>query len=310
MTIVSDVKMDKKVLVTGATGFIGKHLASKLAEANVRCLARGSSSKEKVRELQSYGEVVYGDVRDRESLQKAVNGVDAVIHLVGIMAGMTKEKVTYEQIHVQGMRNLVNACSEEGVGRFVYVSALGASPNAVTEYWRSKYEAEEIVRNSSMNYTIFRPSFVHGEGDMLVSMYVRWMKQYHMAFVPKPNARSQPLHVDDLVHCLIKSLYDEKTKNKTYEIGGPDRLTLDEFVDNIKDVLNVRALKIHAPSFMVKLTRFGPMSKAYQKVFLSPPTTSEQLLMLQMDNTCDIEQIERDFGIVLKPFKEALKAYV
>ena len=300
-----------ETLVTGATGFIGRNLTKKLAEKHmVRCLVRETSDKSRVYELKNHAHIYYGDVRDKESLRRAAAGIDSVIHLVGVMAGTTGEKVSYEQVHVGGTKNLVDACKEADIKKFIYVSALGASPDAATPFWRTKYEAEQIVVNSSLVYTIFRPSFVHGVGDYLVNqMYVRWIKNLHVAPVLRPSGKSQPVWVDDLIECLVKSLGSEKIKG-VYEIGGPDQLTLDEFVNSIRDVLNIRSVKLPLPSFLVRFTRIWPLSKVYPKVFSSYPITAEQVTMLQSDNICDVEKVKRDFSIDLMPFKEALRTYL
>jgi len=283
-----------KTLVAGATGFIGGNLVKLLGEG-ARCLVRVSSNRAKIEKLKNYGaEILYGDVRNKQSLKEAVKGVEKVIDLVGVMLGTRKEKVTYLEIQVEGTRNLVETSKNENIKKFIYLSALGASPTAPTPFWKTKYDAEEILRNSGIPYTIFRPSFVHGQGDYLVSkQYAKWLKFFHLAPVPRPNAKSQPVYVDDLNKCLIKSLDDERTTNKTYEIGGPDRLTLEEFVNSIKEVLGVRAFQIPIPSSLARLA-----------------ITSEQLTMLQIDNTCDIEEVKKDFSIRLTPFKEALKKYL
>ena len=151
------------ILVTGGTGFVGSHLIQRMCKEGlpVRAVAR---SPDKVQALKDLGvEVVKGDVSDKASLEQATAGVERVIHLVGIIQESPGE--TFHGVHVDGTRNLLEAAKKNNVRGFFYQSALGARPNAKSEYHKTKWEAEELVRASGIPYTILRPSLIYGSGD-------------------------------------------------------------------------------------------------------------------------------------------------
>jgi len=289
------------ILVTGGTGFVGSHLIKRLASERIqtRCLARKTSAIEKLKELGI--EVAYGDVLDKESLKKAVEDVETVIHLVGII--VEKKGATFEIIHTQGTKNLVDASKAAGVQRFIYISAMGARENARSRYHKTKWEAERAVINNGMEYVIFRPSIMIGEGGEFITMLSKIVRWAPIIPIIDGESKVQPIYVENTVDCIIKSLIDTKTTNRIFEIAGPDQITYKELFLTLMEVL-----EIDNPTFQIPITFMWPAAFILEGVMEKPPITTQQLIMLQEDNICDIREMQEVFNLKLVPLKEALKS--
>lgn len=291
------------ILVTGGTGFVGSHLMKRLASERIqtRCLARKTSTIEKLKELGI--EIAYGDIFDKESLKKAVEDVETVIHLVGII--VEKKGATFEMTHTQGTKNLEEVSKAAGVQRFIYISALGARENARSRYHKTKWEAEQAVINSKMNYVIFRPSIMIGEGGEFITMLSKIVRWAPIIPIIDGESKVQPIYVENTVDCIIKSLTDPKTTNRIFEIAGPDQITYKELFLNLMEVLDV-----HNPTLQIPITFMWPAARILEGVMEKPPITTQQLIMLQEDNICDISEMQEVFNLKLVPFKEALKTFL
>lgn len=291
------------ILVTGGTGFVGSHLMKRLASERIqtRCLVRKTSDTQKLKELGI--EVAYGDVLDKESLKKAVEDVETVIHLVGII--VEKKGATFEIIHTQGTRNLVDASKAAGVRRFIYISALGARENARSRYHKTKWEAERAVINSGMEYVIFRPSIMIGEGGEFITMLSKIVRRAPIIPIIDGKSKVQPIYVENTVDCIIKSLTDPKTTNRIFEIAGPDQITYKELF-----LILMEVLVIDNPTFQIPITFMWPVAFILEGVIEKPPITTQQLIMLQEDNICDIREMQDVFNLKLVPLKEALQTFL
>lgn len=291
------------ILVTGGTGFVGSHLVRRLAQERIqtRCLVRRASN---IGRLKEHGiEVVYGDINDKESLKKAVKGVETVIHLVGII--VEQKGATFEIIHTQGTGNLVEASREAGVKRFIYISALGARENARSRYHITKWEAEQLVINSGMEYVIFRPSIMIGEWGAFITVLSRIMRQAPVIPVIDGESRVQPIYVENTVDCIIKSLSEPKTTSRIFEIAGPQQITYRELYLTLMDVLSVKKPTVGIPIWLM-----FPAAYILERVMDKPPITTQQLIMLEEDNICDIREMQDVFNLELVPFKDALRAFL
>jgi uncharacterized protein YbjT (DUF2867 family) len=291
------------ILVTGGTGFVGSHLIKRLASERIqtRCFTRKTSDIEKLKDLGI--EVAYGDVLDKKSLKKAVEGVEAVIHLVGII--VEKKGATFEIIHTQGTKNLAEAGKAAGVQRFIYISALGARENAISRYHKTKWEAERAVINSKMEYVIFRPSIMIGAGGEFITMLSRILRRAPIIPIIDGESKVQPIYVENTVDCIIKSLTDPKTTNRIFEIAGPDQITYKELFLTLMEVLDV-----DKPTLQIPITFMWPAASILEGVMEKPPITTQQLIMLQEDNICDIREMQEVFNLKLMPLKEALKTFL
>lgn len=217
-----------KVLVIGGSGFIGTNLSRELVDRGheVTVLSRSPVDDE----LPESVRTVSGDVTDYDSIEGAFEGQHAAIFLVAL-SPLFKPKGGDEkhlEIHLGGTENAVKAAEEHGVQRFVQMSALGANPDGPTAYIRAKGQAENVVQASALKWTIFRPSVVFGEGGEFVSFTKKLAPPYVTPLPGGGKTRFQPIWVGDLVPMLADTLDDDAHIGKTYEVGGPEKLTLAE----------------------------------------------------------------------------------
>jgi len=224
----------KRVCVIGGGGFIGRHMAERLAALGVRVIIptrHRERAKGNLIVLPSV-ELLVTDVNDPAQLVDRMRGCDAVIHLAGILH--ERRAGDFRRVHVELTRRVLEACREAGVRRYLHMSALGASATAPSEYLRTKAAAEALVLEAGaagLATTIFRPSVVFGDGDAFLTLFARM--QAVAPFVPlgSPSARLQPVWVEDVAHAFVVSLEDERTVGECYELAGPRVYTLRELVE-------------------------------------------------------------------------------
>ena len=298
------------IVLTGGTGFVGRHLVAALVGPGrtgpkaLRCLVRDPSRAAHLAE--SGVELVRGDVTDPASVAEAIDGAtEAVIHLVGILA--EPRGSSFSKIHVEGTRNVVEACLARGVERYLHVSALGTRPDARSEYHRTKWEAEEIIRASGLAYTIFRPSVIFGPEDKFTNLFARVLRRVPVVVIPGSGKNLfQPVYVDDVAGAIAGSLDMDETAGRVFELGGPRAFTFDETMDEIARALGRRApLKIHVPMALMRVG--AALAEAALPV---PPITRDQLLMLEEDNVTDSAALEEVFGITPTAFAEGMRTYL
>jgi len=293
------------ILITGGTGFLGENIVRALADNHLplRCLVRQKSYSHQF-ELSSV-ELAYGDVTDVSSLEKATQGINTVIHCVGILQEKPPHS-THQKIVIEGTKNLVTACVKNKVKKIIYISGLGTHEKALSLYHQAKFKAEQCIIKSGLEYVIFRPSVLIGKKDDFLNQFYTMIR--FLPFLPiigNGTYKMQPLYVGDLVSCIFQALENKALKNEIIELGGPERF---EFKDIMKAFLKAskkRRLFIHIPlsfiQFQIKFLEKLP------KPFL---ITRDQLLMLQADNICDNQKLHKLFHLNLTPLSEGLKEYV
>jgi len=219
-----------KIYVTGGTGFVGSHLAHKLAWAGHE-VTLGGLSTEGVIELPDHAEVEQIDVTDPETLD--FSGHDVVIHLVGL-SPLFEPKVPYHKIHVEGTENVIEACQEAGIDRYVHMSALGADPEADTEYLRTKGEAQTLVENSGLDWTVFRPSVIFGEGGQFLNFTESLLTPFVTALPGGGKNKFQPIYVEDIGDLFVETIEDDHHIGEAYNFGGPDVFSMKDIAKLIE----------------------------------------------------------------------------
>lgn len=275
------------VLVAGGTGFIGTNLVRELDDDHdVTVLARDPDEAD----LPASVERARGDVTAYDSIEGAVAGQDVVVNLVSLspLFKPTGGK-SHTEVHLGGTQNLVQAAEQSDVRKIVQMSALGADPNGPTEYIRAKGQAEDVVEDSELAHTIFRPSVVFGEGGEFVSFTKTLTTPYVTALPGGGRTRFQPIWVQDLAP-MLAACVEEEHDDETYEIGGPEVVTL-------ADVTQI-AYRAEGKSVTVL-----PLPMAMAKVGLSMadpvpfvPFGSDQYRSLQLENTVADNDLDA-FGV-------------
>ena len=278
------------VLVVGGTGFIGTTLCRELKGRghDVTALSRNPGGTD----LPAGVGKAMGDVTEYNSIAEAFEGMDAVYNLVALspLFKPSGGDRMHDRIHRRGTEHVVRAAEEHDVDRLVQMSALGADPKGATAYIRSKGEAEALVTESTLDYTIFRPSVVFGDGGEFVSFTKLLAPPYVSALPGGGKTRFQPIWVGDLAPMLADATDADEHVGETYEIGGPDKLTLAEI-----------ARQIHRADG--RSTTVVPVPMALAKVGLSVgglipgfPMGKDQYRSLQFDNVTDDNDIGA-FGV-------------
>ncbi len=293
-----------RVLVTGASGFIGRHVCRALDArgVTVRCFARTQSDLSAL-PLTSY-EVARGDITDAISLSNALTEVDAVVHLVGIITPTSGQ--SFVSVHAEGARNVVASMAERKVERLVHVSALGPRSGATSAYARSKMGAEEIVMRSQTSWTIFRPSLVHGPGSDLVQWIASMLRApWPIPLVGDGSQKLQPVYVKDLADLVARAALDGTGAGESFNVGGPDVVTFREFVQALS--MAMRGRRHSLTPVPVGMAWMG--ARLLEAVLDHPPLTRDQIAMIQETMTCDPAPVCERFGVSLTPLAEALAEY-
>lgn len=296
--------MNMRIFLTGGTGFVGSEILRQLAAKgySVRCLVR-DEARLKVRTPSI--EVIKGNILDVETYENALKDCSVVIHLVGIIREFKDKGITFHRLHFEATKNIVNAALRHDVKRFIHMSANGARPEAKSSYHRTKFLAEEYLKESGLSYTIFKPSIIFGKDDNFVNMIAGIMRiSPIIPYFGKGDYRLQPISVKNVAEAFIKALEDPNTINKPYYLGGEKRYTYKKFLDVIAKTLNKRAIKISIPRVVIeKITAlFGPYNWY--------PITSDQLIMLFEGNICENTNFYKELNIKPMDFEEGIREYL
>jgi len=284
-----------RIAITGANGFVGRHviaeLLSDVAPADIRAIVRDPARA--AGELPSAGlDVREGDVTRPESLRSVFDGIDTVVHTVAIP---TERKGSFARVNAEGARAVVREAERAGVRRLVDVSAIGASPASPYPFLRTKGEGQAAVEASVIPHVVLRPSILFGPGD---DFFHRLRFALRFPIVPLPGggtARFQPLHVEDLARAIRAALFGSMAG--VFEVGGPDPVTYRELLAETMRAYGIRRPTAPLPVFLMK-----PAALVFELTMADPPVTRGQLDLLAVDNTPHPNAIDQVFGVRPRPF--------
>jgi len=288
----------REILVTGGTGFLGRHLCRALIARRIlpRLLVRVGSEGRIPEDVRRACRVTPGDVTNRECVENAAQSTGAIVHLAGIIREVPARGETFERVHVEATRHAVHAAKRWRIDRFVYVSALGATEGAPSGYFDSKGKAEEIVRNSGLSWTIFRPSGIFGPGDQFFTELGRAVRRAPVLPVPGDGEfLLQPVFVGDVVKGIADCLSRPDTEKRVFDVGGPERFTYNELVDRIAAATGVRVRK--ARISVPRIRRATQILSRFEKFPLAP----EMIDVLVAGSSCDGGPYYSAFGLTPLP---------
>jgi uncharacterized protein YbjT (DUF2867 family) len=291
------------ILVTGGSGFVGGHVVHELRgrDLPVRCLVRDLRRGAK---LAAWGcELVAGDMTDSESVRRAVEGCDTVVHLVAIRQGREEQ---FRRVMVDGTRGLLAAAEVAGVRRFVHMSALGTSEATkdLVPYYRAKWETEELVRASGFDHVIFRPSFIFGPDGGILPTFVKLARLTPVTpIIGNGRQRIQPIWADDVASYFAEGVERDDVTGRVFELGGPDAVSWNEFWSRLKRTRGMRRPSVHVP---VGLMRVNAL--VTERLPGNVPLTRDLLTMLEHgDNVAGDDDAVRTFELPLMPLDDQLR---
>ena len=293
-----------RVLVTGATGFVGPAVANAIADAGheLRVLERtpGAWREAGIR----CDAAVQGDLTDPESLRRAVRGVEVVVHLVAIRQGRPEQ---FQRVMIDGTRSLLAGSKEEGIRRFVLMSALGTNEETkdLVPYFNAKWAEEQDVKASGIEHVIFRPSFIFGRDGGILPTFRKIARLAPVTgIVGSGKQRIQPIWVEDVGAFFAAAVDKPEVADRTFELGGPDIVTWDELWRRIRAVLGIRLRPtLHMPTGLLKIPAL-----LTERLPGNIPLTRDLLKMLEAgDNVVSNDDAVRTFGLPLVPLDEQLR---
>ena len=301
-----------RVFLTGGTGFVGRYVAEALlADGHeLRCLVREGSEDGLDQRGHDQVEIVTGDITEPRSLAGIMNGCDAVVHLVGIIEEKPSKGVTFERLHVDGTRHVVELARQAGIDRFVHMSANGARADAPSDYQRTKWEAERLVRDAGFaHWTVFRPSIIFGDpGPGRPEFCVQLWRDLIRPFPITPilgdgEYELQPVAVEVVAQGFAQAL--RQKRNAAFCVAGRERFPFDTVVDLISRGAGIEPKpKIHQPEWLSRaaVNALSPLGVL--------PISPAQFEMLMEGNTCDASAFRKAFDVPDVPFTADRLGYV
>ncbi len=281
------------ICVLGGSGFVGTHLCAALARAGWRITVptRDPARARHLGPLPSL-KLVAADIHDERQLAALCSGQRAVVNLVGILNERGHGGRGFEKVHVDLARKLVEACRRARVDRLLHVSALNADAGTgPSHYLRSKGRGERAIRDESgpdLQWTIFQPSVIFGPGDDFTNRFARLLRAIPLALpLARPGARFAPVWIGDVVAAIQHALADEATAGESYELCGPDRMTLRDIVCRVRDRLRLARGVVGIPDFAARL------QAAVCDFVPGKPFSTDNYRSLTVDSVCKVNGLAR-----------------
>lgn len=299
------------IAVTGGSGFVGRAVARDLSSRGdqVRLILRRPLSRDQIDAFPPGIRLAVTDFGNPASLANALAGADAVIHLIGIISECPPQ--TFEVVHRELTARCLDAARTAGVPRWVHMSALGTRPNARSRYHQTKWAGECLVRDSSLAWSILRPSLIYGAEDHFTNLFARMSALSPVIPILGPGHHLlQPVSVAAVASAFAQALHEPAARGATYDLCGPERIALAEVVRTILSVLGRRRLLLRIPWPLARAQAWC-LEGIYRGLLRRPPPLNrDQILMLQEDNVGDGSAADRLFGLHHAPFRDGLDAYL
>ena len=291
-----------KVALFGGTGFVGKYITDELLNNghNPLLLVRPGSENKVSRANDCTLNI--GDISDKEIIENTIKESDAIIYNIGLIRQYPKKGITFEKTHFEGAKYCIDIAKELGVKRFILMSANGVKYDG-TKYQSTKFLADQYLKNSNLNWTIFRPSLIFGDPKGTIEFCTQLRNDMLNLPLPAPlffeklnviNAGKfsmSPIHITDVAKCFVKCIEMENTYEKIYNLGGPYSYNWIELIDTISKASEKNKWKIPAPVEPIKM---AAMMLEWLPIF---PITKDQLTMLLEGNTCNSRTAFDEFDI-------------
>ncbi|TPG45895.1 complex I NDUFA9 subunit family protein [Rhodanobacter glycinis] len=284
----------KHLVILGGTGFVGSHLVPRLAADGHRIVLL-SRNREQHRELGVLPGVSVrsADVYDDDALRRQLAGADAVINLIGILNAGGKH--TFQRAHVELTRRLIAACHAAGVQRLHQMSSLKAG-QGLSQYLKTRGEAEALVRASTLDWTIYQPSVIFGAGDGLVSRFAALLRRMPVLPLARAKARMAPTFVGDVAEAIARCVDSEQPdQRRSFELYGPEVLSLGEIVHKIRDAAGLRTPIIALPDSL------GRLQAQFAELLPGKPFSLDNFRSLRTDSVGKVDGYAA-LGIVPQPF--------
>ncbi len=293
------------ILVTGATGFIGRHLVGRLLALGypVRCLLPQNKLDSLPWDRQP--EIVIGSILDDEALFRAVTGAHVIIHLENAQWWGTPRDL--ERIELFGTRSLITAARAARVGRIITLSHLGASPAAAFPLLRYKGLVEDTIRSSGLAYTIIRCGLVYGEDDAFINHIVMQLLASPGVFLMPGRGEVvlHPIYIDDVVAVLIGSLEALDTVDNVIEVGGPEYITLEDLIHTVMRVSGVNRVVVGVPPYVLRW-----FAAIYGRILPRTLITPQWLDILAANRTARLGNVFQYYGLHPRRFEDTLLTYM
>ncbi len=296
------------LLITGATGYIGRHLVARLVAQGERprCLVRNLQAAQKTLPTDKV-ELVQGATTQPETLSAAVKDVDTIVHAAFMTADRKESPGNhYEQTNVQGTANLVKAAQNAHVRRIIEIGGLGTKQDKPRSYMQGRYLAEQEVIKSGLDWTIIRPSVVFGKDAPFIKGLVDLLRTAPIVpLIGGGKILFQPIYVEDVVTVIMKVLEDStRTNGNIYTIGGPEQYSFTQVFDELLHALHQKKPKVYAPLPLVSVG-----AAVMEAVLPKPPITRAAMTLFSFDNITDLNSVERDFGFTPMSFHHYLQQH-
>ena len=285
-----------RIFLTGATGFVGRHLIKRLNNHEVTCFIRKDSE-----DLKNF-KTVKGDLKYIADVANNLKDFDVVIHLAANL-WVTDNHTMYLD-NVVATKNIIEACKKNGVKRIITLSSSSATPENLSEYGKTKLEADKLIMNSKLEYTILKPTMIYGDGGRGFTRILSHIKKYPIVpIVGHGKTLMQPVYVEDVVDVIVKCLENPKSIGKVYGVAGPKAVTMNELFDAVSlAATGKKKFKFHIPVRL--LYRIINLMHPFNK---KKRMTKEGIKTFYTDSNLDISETVKDLGFNPINLEEGLK---